>query len=146
MRVSNWFDLVLYEFDEAYPWGDANNNAREPKRTDNASPSLRSLYAYWIDLQLAEIEGRAATHSTVAQTELETNHGFNTNQWSSLNLVNQHWFEAAFGDGGWATVNALKFPRLEVPDGASVYRAWGYPEYTLDNSSAQTDISFPKEL
>jgi hypothetical protein len=143
MRVSNWFDLVLYEFDQAYTWGDANNNAGEPTRTDGADPSLRSLYAYWIDLQLQEIEARASTYSTEAQTELETNHQFNAAEQNLLSAANRRWFAAAFGDDGWATVDALTFPRPDVPNGASVYGAWGYPEYTLDASGAQRDIGFP---
>lgn len=143
MRVSNWFDLVLNEFDQQYTWGDANNNAGEPTRTDGANPSLRSLYAHWIDLQLAEIEGRAATYSTEAKTELEKNHGFNDKDIKSHQLKDRRWFAAAFGNGGWATEDVLKFPRPDVPNGASVYGAWGYPEFTLDGSGAQMDIGFP---
>ncbi|TEA14933.1 hypothetical protein C8034_v002743 [Colletotrichum sidae] len=69
MRVSNWVDLVLHEFDKDYPWGKYGDE--EPLRDDGRHPSLRSLYAYWIDVYLSNIEDVAEDWATRAKAAFE---------------------------------------------------------------------------
>ncbi|KAK2037093.1 hypothetical protein LZ31DRAFT_600779 [Colletotrichum somersetense] len=59
MRVSNWFDFVFWEFDRLFDdewttWAGAPTNSA-------GKPSLRALYARYIEDTLLEIEGNAKT-------------------------------------------------------------------------------------
>ncbi|KAH8882031.1 hypothetical protein GQ53DRAFT_589853, partial [Thozetella sp. PMI_491] len=100
MRVSNWIDLVCYTFDQKYPWGQ-NMYAGEPTNSAG-TPSLRALYAYWIDIHLASIEVTARQWSTSAQAAFVSGHPVNQ-------PGDQGWIDAAFGANGFATQNALRF-------------------------------------
>ncbi|KXH62717.1 hypothetical protein CSAL01_12343 [Colletotrichum salicis] len=69
MRVSNWFDLVLWEFDNQYA-GRWNERAGAPVNS-LGSPSLRALYARFIEDYLLGIEETAALKSSEAKTAYE---------------------------------------------------------------------------
>jgi hypothetical protein len=64
MRPSCWVDLVLYNFDLNYQWG---TRTGEPTH-QGGTPSLRWLYAKWIDERLATIEINAASWSNAASS------------------------------------------------------------------------------
>ncbi|KAK7445299.1 hypothetical protein CaCOL14_006339 [Colletotrichum acutatum] len=69
MRVSNWFDLVLWEFDNQYA-GRWNERAGAPVNS-KGNPSLRALYARYIEDYLLAIEQTAALKSSEAKTAYE---------------------------------------------------------------------------
>ncbi|KAI8184821.1 hypothetical protein K4K51_012229 [Colletotrichum sp. SAR 10_75] len=122
MRVSNWIDLVLNEFDQTYTWG---SQPDEPTRTGGGNPSLRSFYAYWIDTYLGGIEGRAQIWAVEAQTEFKLKYGSdNTN-------AAKQWVDKAFGTNGFATRAKMEFPR-QPAGAASPYGAYGNAAMTLD--------------
>ncbi|KAL0942312.1 uncharacterized protein CTRU02_200198 [Colletotrichum truncatum] len=124
MRVSNWIDLVLHEFDLSYPWG---SHADEPRRVDGANPSLRSLYSYWIDTYLGDIEFKAGTWATAAREAFRLNYG------AGEANAEKEWVRKAFGANGFATAERMVFPRPEnSPPHMSAYGAYGNPAMTFD--------------
>lgn len=139
MRTSNWIDLVLYEFDRTYRWGadPARVALGEPKRIGanaNLPPSLRSLYAYWIDDHLKEVEKKAAKwHDEIKK---------NYNGHAAYKKEPDHakYMEAAFQAGGvpgkkagFASKDKLKFPRMFGPGVVgSEFGVWGNADMTFD--------------
>ncbi|KAI8259046.1 hypothetical protein K4K58_002896 [Colletotrichum sp. SAR11_239] len=137
MRVSNWIDLVLNEFDQTYTWG---SQPDEPTRNGGGNPSLRSFYAYWIDTYLGGIEGRAQIWAVEAQTEFKLKYGSdNTN-------AAKQWVDKAFGTNGFATQAKMAFPR-QPAGAASPYGAYGNAAMTLDrDGNTVTNIGAPALL
>ncbi|CAI0652579.1 unnamed protein product [Colletotrichum noveboracense] len=137
MRVSNWIDLVLNEFDQTYTWG---SQPDEPTRNGGGNPSLRSFYAYWIDTYLGGIEGRAQIWAVEAQTEFKLKYGSdNTN-------AAKQWVDKAFGTNGFATRAKMAFPR-QPAGAASTYGAYGNAVMTLDrDGNTVTNIGAPALL
>lgn len=137
MRVSNWIDLVLNEFDQTYTWG---SQPDEPTRTGGGNPSLRSFYAYWIDTYLGGIEGRAQIWAVEAQTEIKLKYGSdNTN-------AAKQWVDKAFGTNGFTTRAKMAFPR-QPAGAASPYGAYGNAAMTLDrDGNTVTNIGAPAVL
>ena len=131
MRVSNWIDLVLHEFDNQYPWGDASNIKGEPERTGprpRNRPSLRALYANFIDERLKAIEAKAATWSADAQKNYNAN-----KKWNQDAKHQQYMADAWNPQTGFVSSNKLRFPRpANLPDGISEFGAWGYDDMTFD--------------
>lgn len=139
MRVSNWIDLVLDGFDKQYPWGQNNpGNVGEPTRDDNQNPSLRGLYAYWIDAYLGTIEATAQSWGVLCETRMKSTH-------PQMTPKEQAWMQNAFGTNGWASSTALLFPRpSNVQPGASVYGAWGKEDMCFDAAGkAVTGLGIP---
>jgi hypothetical protein len=99
-RVSNWIDLVCHEFDKQYKWG---TDTGEPKNSAGTA-SLRSLWAYFIDIELKEIEDKAEIWAKDARKNFD-------NKWKNLTPAEQRWWTAAFGNNGFATSPKMKFPR-----------------------------------
>lgn len=128
MRVSNWLDLVFYQFDKQYPWGGNNPiNVGEPTRNDGQIASLRGLYAHWIDNRyLLEIEKTAETWSGYCKSRMYSTH-------TNMKPRDVAWMNDAFGNNGWANPAALLFPRPQnVQQGASKYGAWGKEDMCFD--------------
>lgn len=138
MRVSNWIDHALHEFDQQYPWG---TQPGEPTRlapnAQNLKPSLRALYASWIDDHLKSIEKNAEDWSTdIAK---------NYNAKFDKEADHKNYINNAFTVGiGFASKEQMKFPRPFVVNPAnpiqvipaagtvSEYGAWGYDAMTFD--------------
>ncbi|KAI8159249.1 hypothetical protein K4K49_000750 [Colletotrichum sp. SAR 10_70] len=121
-RVANWIDLVMYTFDQQYKWG---TRAGEPKNS-KGDPSMRSLWAYWIDKELGDIEALAAAWATQSATVFDQK--FPKNKRSA---AEEKWRNDAFGTNGFATAAKLKFPRpAGLPAGASIYGAYGWKDVT----------------
>jgi chitinase len=139
MRVSNWIDLVLYVFDNEYQWG--HGRPGEPVNTQpGGTASMRSLYAYWIDLELRSIETMTTQWSRDAQTEYG-NTWLTNDQQSGKN-----WFTATWAPGGMATAAQMMFPRPPTGDVNNKYGAYGYTPMTLDRNSNQVDIGSPTRI
>lgn len=139
MRVSNWIDLVLYTFDQQYPWGVGTYGAGEPTSANGGQGSMRSLYAKFIDEELASIETLAARWAT--ETEFDWSTDYPQAGLSSRDLA---WYNQAFGNGGWATATRLRFPRQAAGAGGSVYGAYANPAMTLyGTSTAPVAIGAP---
>ncbi|EFQ31010.1 hypothetical protein CGRA01v4_08550 [Colletotrichum graminicola] len=134
MRVSNWMDLVLDEFDRNYPWG---THPDEPRRS-GANPSLRSFYAYWIDTYLGGIESNAKGWARRAQVEFRQRYGKENGQAAT------NWLNDAFRANGFADQARMEFPR---PAGAaSVFGAYGNPAMTLDRDGTAVNLGAPAPL
>ncbi|TDZ31411.1 hypothetical protein C8035_v005976 [Colletotrichum spinosum] len=138
MRVSNWIDLVLHEFDNEYPWGHGNLAKLEPARDDKAKPSLRSFYAYWIDEYLSSIEKTAEKWAEDAKAGFDKKHGRPTTKDEQL------WWKKAFDKGGFATKEKLRFPR--VSGAGSPFGAYGNKTMTFDAAGELVDIGYPSSL
>ncbi|KAJ4355047.1 hypothetical protein N0V95_003265 [Ascochyta clinopodiicola] len=115
-RVSNWIDLVHYTFDKQYKWG---SDPGEPQLlAGKTGPvSLRSMYVFFIDNELKEIEETAATWAKDAKAGFEK-------KWEGagktpLTADEKAWNTEAFGPNGYATAGKLKFPRLQGPPGTA---------------------------
>ena len=140
MRVSNWIDLVLHTFDAEYPWGSRAGD--EPTAPPGKQPSLRALYAYWIDQELAGIEDNMTTWASDARTKFDAKH-------PRLSGPAKTWRNEAFIRPGWAKADKLKFPRLSAPqlrNGASQYGAYGIVDYTKNKDDQVTDIGVPDAI
>lgn len=140
MRVSNWIDLVLHAFDDKYPWG--SRTADEPAAPPAKKASLRSLYAYWIDQELAGIEKTMVKWADDVQNAFDKKH-------TNLKGKAEAWRDEAFVRPGWAKASNLKFPRLSAPElrkGASEYGAYGISDHTRDLNDKNTDIGVPDAI
>lgn len=63
---------VMHEFDESYKWGSENGEPKPPSRSGKQpTAGLRDLYCYWIDMELAKIEGTAGLWQTEAKAKFE---------------------------------------------------------------------------
>ncbi|KAK6215590.1 hypothetical protein QIS74_08609 [Colletotrichum tabaci] len=113
------FDLDCYEFDKQYLWVSRRD---EPKNSQGKA-SLRSLYAYFIDKELADIGATAAKFAQGARKEFE-------NKWDRMSSAETEGrddaFEKSKGYDSGCTAKKLKFPRPSVTQGASVYGAYGW--------------------
>ncbi|TDZ18095.1 hypothetical protein Cob_v008977 [Colletotrichum orbiculare MAFF 240422] len=138
MRVSNWIDLVLHEFNNEYPWGHGNLAKLEPARDDKANPSLRSFYACWIDEYLSSIEKTAEKWAEDAKAGFYKKHGRPTTKDEQL------WWKKAFDKGGFATKEKLRFPR--VSGAGSPFGAYGNKTMTFDAVGEPVDIGQPSSL
>lgn len=135
-RVSNWIDLVCYEFDRQYTWG---THAGEPKNSAG-TPSLRSLWAFFIDKELNDIEANTAAWAKNAKTKFDK-------KWKKLSKAEREWREDAFGTNGFATADKMKFPRpAGLPAGASIYGAYGWNDVTFDASNQNPNIGTPIKI
>lgn len=141
-RVSNWIDLVCHEFDEQYKkrrgWG---KHKGEPKNSAG-TPSLRSLWAYFIDKELEDIEANAKTWAKDSKKAFDE-------KWDPKTLTNaeKKWREDAFGQNGFATADKLKFPRpAGLPSGASKYGAYGWADVTFDAGNQDPGIGTPTPI
>lgn len=141
-RVSNWIDLVCYTFDQQYPWG---TNPGEPKNLPGKTGpvSLRSMYAFFIDKEMREIEQTAATWATAAKTGFEA-------KWEgrgkpALTPAEAAWKREAFGAGGYATAAMMKFPRArERPAVSGEYGAYGWGDLGHDAGDRNPNIGAPR--
>ncbi|KAK3933773.1 putative glycosyl hydrolases family 18 protein [Diplogelasinospora grovesii] len=133
MRVSNWIDLVCFTFDQQYPWG-MGQHAGEPTNSAG-TPSLRALYAYFIDAHLAAIEAKARAWSPNANAD------FN-NFYPPTNANERAWVNSAFGPNGFASANALRFPR-PGGTGPSPYGAYANQQFTLNGGGQQVNLGSP---
>lgn len=111
MRPSNWMDLVCWAFDQSYVWG---SRVGEPSKPAGGNPSLRWLYAKYIDSVLATAELNAAAWSTAAAPSYALGGAYNS-------MANAGWTTAAFGPTGWAIAANLRFPRVVGPGTYGVY-------------------------
>jgi hypothetical protein len=146
MRVSNWIDLVCQTFDEEYEkkegWGRGPRAKNEPKAPAGVKPSLRSLYAFWIDQELASIETRTAAWAA------DVKKGFDK-KWPNLKGAEKKWRDDAFGlnpaDKGFIHADKFKLPRpsSQAPPGVSVYGAYAMPGFTADANGVRRDIGKP---
>lgn len=137
-RVSNWIDLVCHEFDKQYKWGSRTD---EPKNSGGTA-SLRSLWAFFIDQELDQIEDKAATWANDAKKSFD-------NKWKTNTLTKDEkdWREDAFGITGFATPAKVKFPRpAGLAAGASVYGAYGWNEVTFDAANKNPNIGVPVKI
>ncbi|KAK1721541.1 hypothetical protein BDP67DRAFT_497700 [Colletotrichum lupini] len=147
MRVSNWFDLVLWEFDNQYA-GRWNERAGAPVNS-NGSPSLRALYARYIEDYLLAIEQTAALKSNEAKTAYENKfksvNSLGNVVWS--NTDDPNWFNAAFGAGGWASPAGARFPRPgSGGTGWSIFGATGNPTKTINGQGVAVNIGAPARI
>ena len=131
MRVSNWIDLVLHEFDAQYQWG-TSNIPGEPERTgpnpNQLKPSLRALYAKFIDERLKAIEGKAASWTADVQKNYDKN-----KNWNQAADHKQYMADAWSPQTGFVSSDKLRFPRpASLPAGISEFGAWGYEKMTFD--------------
>ena len=140
MRVSNWIDLVCHVFDEEYTWG--SRAADEPKVPGGTRPSLRALYAYWIDQELAGIETKMEKWSTTIEKNFDA-------AFKNPKGADKGWRDKAFDANGFAKADKLKFPRLSAPqprNGASQYGAYGIADYTKNKDDQVTDVGVPDAI
>lgn len=159
MKVANWIDLVFYEFDEQYKWG---TNQGEPTAPQGQTPSLRALWAHWIDnIELPEHEERMRKWSDNAAKDFKA-----LFKASSQNQPLLDWYNAAFEKGG---TKSKKKPHKDLPDGftskaklkfprpnkslsgalaleASEYGAWGMVDFTIDAAGNKTNLPAPTRL
>ncbi|KAI1843073.1 hypothetical protein JX266_010762 [Neoarthrinium moseri] len=137
-RVSNWIDLTCHEFDKQYKWGSRTD---EPKNSAGTA-SLRSLWAFFIDKELGEIEDKAATWATDAKVNFDKKWDLKT-----LTKDEKDWRDDAFGTTGFATPAKMKFPRpAGLPAGASAYGAYGWNDVTFDASNQNPNIGTPTKI
>ncbi|KAF6822241.1 hypothetical protein CMUS01_11167 [Colletotrichum musicola] len=144
MRVSNWVDMVLYEFDQQYTWG---SHPDEPQRAPEAdgtvkTPSLRAFYAHWIDGYLGRIETNAQTWATDAKDRFEKAFGSEAKNSPAA----KDWEEKAFGKNGFALKSKMQFPRPHGTVSPSSYGAYGNPDMTLDRNGKPVDVGVPASL
>ena len=146
-RVSNWIDLVCYTFDQQYKWG---TDPGEPKNLagKTGQVSLRSIYAFFIDKELREIEEKAAVWAKDAAA------GFKA-KWerpgsTPLTQAERDWMTAAFGPNGYATAAKMKFPRPGGPPGFSTgsgdYGAYGWSHAGNDARGKDPAIGTPTRI
>jgi hypothetical protein len=140
-RVSNWIDLVCHTFDLQYDWGsDPDEPQLLPGRTGPVS--LRSMYAFFIDKELLEIEEAAAEWAKAARKGFEA-------RWEGkgktpLTKAEEEWKEEAFGLAGYATEAEIKFPRPQGrPAGSGEYGAYGWGHTGHDARDVDPAIGFP---
>jgi hypothetical protein len=136
MRVSNWIDAVMWNFDKNYPWG---ADAGEPTNS-RGTPSMRSLWAYFLEATLGTIEANAQAWGAEAGNHYKTSYGpFNTQ-------AEVNWFNAAFGSGGWATATngGLRFPR--VPGGYGIYGVTANTAFMTDGAGQAISIGLPTAI
>ncbi|KAI3325508.1 hypothetical protein HD806DRAFT_490497 [Xylariaceae sp. AK1471] len=134
-RVSNWIDLVCHTFDQQYKWG---SRADEPTNTAG-TPSLRSLWAFLIDLELGEIEAKAEEWATDAKRDFDKEWPMN-----KLSKDEKKWRDDVFNVKGFATPQNLKFTRpVGLPIGASVYGAYGWGDVIFDAGNQDPKIGVP---
>lgn len=139
-RVSNWIDLVCHEFDKQYKWDPSALNG-EPTNSA-AVPSLRSLWAFFIDQELSDIEAIAASWANDANKEFDK-------KWKTggLSKDEKAWRKKAFGANGFATPAKMKFPRpARLPACASIYGAYGWNSVTFDASNQDPGIGSPIKI
>ncbi|TID07094.1 hypothetical protein CH35J_001664 [Colletotrichum higginsianum] len=100
--------------------------------------SLRSLYAYFIDKELADIGAKTAKFAQDARKEFE-------NKWDRMSSAKiegrDDAFENSKGHDSWCTAKKLKFPRPSVTQGASVYGAYGWKGVTHLTRQTRTRAS-----
>ncbi|KAH9230227.1 glycoside hydrolase family 18 protein [Colletotrichum gloeosporioides 23] len=138
MRVSNWIDFVFWEFDrqftvrggwQAWPGAPVNNAG--------GNPSLRALYARFVEDSLAEIEATVASFCTTAEAAYLNAHGplnaQGVRQWTDP-TTDPAWYNSAFGPGGWATAAVARFPRVSSANGWSAYGATGQLDMMVDGA------------
>lgn len=133
MRVSNWIDLVCYTFDQQYPWGQGIYPG-EPTNSAG-TPSLRALYAEFIDAYMAAIEATARAWSASAKSDFLT-------YYPPASASDQNWVTAAFGPNGFASANAMRFPR-PAGSGSSPYGAYANQQFTLNGGGSPVNLGNP---
>lgn len=135
-RPSNWIDLVFYVFDKQYPWGQGTYPG-EPSMTNGQTPSMRSLWAKFLDSYLANIEANAAAWGINAKN-------YYTQAYPPQVQSATNWMSQALNTGGWATSSQMRFPR---PGGAaSVYGVYGNPSYTFNYEGNTVNIGAPTKI
>lgn len=134
MRTSNWIDMVLHEFDQTYQWGQDQRLVAmgEPLRrtpSSNTAPSLRSMYAHWIDDHLTKAEEKASDWSTAANKNYKKDYEKDKKQTDY-----KKWMKAAFDSpDGFAHPDNLKFPRMTPStQGVSKFGVWGNERMAFD--------------
>ncbi|WQF86863.1 hypothetical protein CDEST_11877 [Colletotrichum destructivum] len=129
------FDL----FDKQCEWVFRKN---EPNNSQGKA-SLRSLYAYFIDKELADIGATAAKFAKDPKKEFE-------NMWNKMSSAEREGRDDAFektkGNDGWCSAKKLKFPRPSVPQGALVYGAYGWKGVRLDAANKNSSIGVPTKI
>lgn len=136
MRVSNWVDLVCHHADQQIPWQDWTDG---PKPPGGGTPSLRALWAYFVEKHLEDIEDRAATWSALAAADYKTRHGTQRGE--------PAWSNSAFGPGGFAAPANLKLPRVPATGGGwSQFGAFANVDMTLDGRGSPVILPAPAKL
>lgn len=129
MHVSNWIDLVCYAADKQIAWAQADG----PKDTGGGTPSLRALWAYFIEDELNDIERRAASWSKDAAEFYKKGYGTSRGE--------PAWYDSAFGRRGWATASQATFPRVPVSGGGwSKFGAFANKGMTLDGMGNEVTL------
>ena len=105
MRVTNWIDLVCFLADQQINWQLWPDG---PKNSAGA-PSLRALWAYFIENHLRQVETNAVGW---VQTAANDYWGRHQNTWGE-----PAWYNSAFGPGRWATPQAVRLPRVPATGG-----------------------------
>jgi hypothetical protein len=150
MRVSNWIDLVCWSFDNQFAnkW---NTWPGAPTNNAGGNPSLRALYARYIEDTLVAIEHNAAAYALQAKDWYQDYYSSlrpdGTRTWSNSNGDDPAWFNSAFGNGGWATTTRARFPRPgSGRAGWSVFGATGNPSMTIKGDGTEMDIGAPARI
>lgn len=153
MRVSNWIDLVFYHFDLQFTaaggWAAWPGH---PVNSAGGNPSIRALYARFVEDRLTAIEANAATFLSSSER------GYLA-AWSSINSQGQRvwrdvdtgeaWYNTAFNPrwNGWATAAKARFPRVASTPGWSIYGATGHSGMMVDGQgNFVTNIPAPDRI
>ncbi|KAI8197977.1 Mutanase, partial [Colletotrichum sp. SAR 10_65] len=153
MRVSNWIDLVFYHFDLQFTAaGGWATWPGHPVNSAGGNPSIRALYARFVEDRLTSIEANAAAFLSSVERGYPA-------AWSSINSQGQRvwrdvdtgeaWYNTAFNPrwNGWATAAKARFPRVASTPGWSIYGATGHSGMMVDGQgNFVTNIPAPDRI
>ena len=134
MRVANWIDFVCAHADQQIPWQQWNDG---PVNNNGGTPSLRALWANYIETTLSEIEGRAAAWSQQAAADYK--------KWHGTRRGEPNWYQNAFGPGGFATAAMMRFPRVPTA-GWGQFGAFANPSMTFDGAGNSVNLRVPDKI
>ena len=129
--AANTVEQALQEFDTNYQWNTALwADDEEPLRHTNtngglANGSLRSLWCFWIDDVLAQIDVKAAQWRTNAQANMRDKF---KSQPQVLKRVNA-FIANEFGGNGLLSAANMRIPTQAGTATQSRYSAWGGNNY-----------------
>lgn len=122
--TSKCIEKVLYDFDQAYPWGVVGEIDRPAAGTFNNQPfqyGLRSLYCGWMDAQMSTIESNARSWQANAKTAY-------TNAFPPANnALAKSFLDNIMGGAGKLTASGMKFTVSGGGPSSSKYGVWGDP-------------------
>lgn len=138
MKVSNWIDHVFFVFDAVYDWKARSDGPKNTKAGER--PSLRSLYAYFIDSELSAIEKTAAAWSKASQEQFEK-------VWlpKATDDAPKHWSASVYGPLGFVNPGegGLRFPQ---PGTGGLYGCYGNRNMTFNGAGKLVWIGLPVPL